>query len=95
MSKADKLFNKCGYIKTEEETFKSEIEKIEYRKKYYDDVNIFIKIIEIFNPRFYINPYIEVTKINKEILYKESFDLSIQELEAINKKIKELGWLDE
>lgn len=95
MSKADKIFDKCGYIKTEEATVKSEIEKIEYRKKYYDDLGTFIKIIEIFNPKFYITPCIEVTKIDKEILYEKSFDLSIQELQAINEKIKELGWLDE
>ena len=37
-------------------------------------------------------PFIRLTTIIKEILQKDNFDLSVQELQAINEKVKELGW---
>ena len=93
MSKADEMFDELNYKKVEENTYENEIENIEYRKIIEDgSFSTIIKIIEIFNPKFYVKPFINLIAINKNIMQKDSFDLSLKELQAINKKVKELGW---
>lgn len=92
MSKADEIFEKLGYEKNEEK-FKNEIETIEYRKIIKDNIyEEVVKIIELNNPKFYKFPIINLAKILKNIYRIDSFDLSLQELQAINEKFKELGW---
>lgn len=96
MSKADEIFKKLNYKKVEENIYENEIENIEYRKIIENgSFSTIIKIIEIFNPKFYVKPFINLVAINKNIMQKDSFDLSLKELQAINKKCREMGWLDE
>lgn len=93
MSRADEMFEKLGYEKVIENIYENEIENIEYRKAIKDrDFSAIIKIIEIYNPKFYIAPFINLVEINKNIMQKDSFDLSFNELQAINEKVKELQW---
>lgn len=93
MSKADEMFEELGYEKIVENIFNNEIENVEYRKTIEDEgFSTTIKIIEIYNPKFYVKPFVNLVAIKKEIMLKDSFELSIQELQAINEKVKELGW---
>lgn len=90
---ADEIFEKLGYEKKEEK-FKNEIEKIEYRKTIKDDIyEEVVKIIELNNPKIYEFPIINLTKILKNIYRESNVDLSLQELQAIIKKIVELRWI--
>ncbi len=92
MSKADEIFEKLGYEKNEEK-FENEIDTIEYRKTMKDDIyEEVVKIIELNNPKFYEYPIINLAKILKNVCRVSNFDLSLQELQAINEKVKELGW---
>lgn len=92
MSKADEMFKSLEYEKAEENIYENEIENITYKKTIEDDgFRTIVKIIEIYNPKFYIKPFINLVAINKEAYTKDNFDLSIQELQAINEKCKELG----
>lgn len=89
--KADEMFEELRYEKIEENVFQNEVENIEYRKTIEDnDFSTIIKIIEIYNPKFYIKPFVNLVVINTDIMQKYSFDLSLQELDAINEKVKEL-----
>lgn len=95
MSKADEMFENLGYIK-QEEIFENEIETIEYRKTVKDDIYEEIaKIIEFNNPKIYKHPIMNLVKILKNVYQESNVDLSLQEIQAINEKVKELGWLDE
>lgn len=90
MSKADEMFEKLGYS-IKENIYENGFETVEYRKIIEDDIfGTIVKIIEIYNPKFYHFPFIRLTKIIKDILREDAFDLSIQELQAINEKVKEL-----
>ena len=92
---ADEIFKKLGYIKKEEK-FQNDIDTIEYRQIIKDDLyDEIVKIIELNNPKFYKYPIINLVKILKSANSENNIDLSLQELQAINKKVKELGWLDE
>lgn len=94
MSKADEIFNELGYEKNET-IYKNKIEFIEYRKTIKDDgFSTAVTIIELYNSEFYISPFVRLTKIIKDILKNDCFDLSTKELQAINQKCKELEWLD-
>lgn len=96
MSKADEIFGILGYEKAEENIYENKIENITYKKTIEDDgFTTIVKIIEIYNPKFYIKLFINLTEINTDTYTKDSFNLSVQELQAINEKVKELGWLDE
>lgn len=91
MSKGDEMFKELGYEKIEENTFNNEIEDVEYRRTIEDEgFSTTIKIIEIYNPKFYVKPFINLVAIKKEIMLKDSFELSLQELQAINQKVKEI-----
>lgn len=80
MSKADEMFKKLGYEK------KFYGYKIEYTKTDSEEVNFIITIM------------IESKLIFAEIddgcdeIDRKSFGLQIEELQAINEKVKELGW---
>lgn len=92
---ADEIFKKFGYIKKEEK-FQNDIDTIEYRQIIKDDLyDEIVKIIELNNPKFYKYPIINLVKILKSANRESNIDLSLRELQAINKKVKELGWLDE
>ena len=92
---ADEIFKKLGYIKKEEK-FQNDIDTIEYRQIIKDDLyNEIVKIIELNNPKFYKYPIINLVKILKNVNRESNVDLSLRELQAINQKCKELGWLDE
>lgn len=96
MSKADEIFGILGYEKAEENIYENKIENITYKKTIENnDFTTIVKIIEIYNPKFYIKPFINLTEINTDTYTKDSFNLSVQELQAINQKCKELRWLDE
>lgn len=94
MSKADKVFKRLGYIKKEVK-FKGDIDTIEYRQTTKDEVyDEVIRIIELNNPKFYEYPIINLCKILKNIHSERNVDLSLQEIQAINEKCKELGWIE-
>lgn len=94
MSKADEMFLKMGYIK-EEERFQNDIDTIEYRQILKDELyGEIVKIIELNNPKFYEYPIINLSKILKSVKRESNIDLSLRELQAINKKCEELGWID-
>lgn len=89
------MFLKMGYIK-KEERFQHDIDTIEYRQIIKDEIyEEIVKIIELNNPKFYKYPIINLVKILKSINRESNIDLSLRELQAINKKCQELGWLDE
>ena len=93
MSEADKMFEELGY-KKKEERFENDIETIEYRQTMKDEIyEEVIKMIELNNPKFYEYPIINLVKILKNVYSETNVDLSLQELQAINMKVKELGWL--
>lgn len=93
MSKADEMFESLGYEKAEENIYENKIENITYKKTIEDDgFSTIVKIIEIYNPKFYIKPFINLIAINTDTYTKDTFNLSVQELQAINEKVKELGW---
>ena len=91
MSKADEMFEELGYVKKEEK-FENEVETIEYRKTTKDNIyEEVIKIIELNNPKFYEHPIMNLAKIFKNVYRVTNINLSLQELQAINEKVKELG----
>lgn len=73
MSKADKLFEKLGYIKVEDRE-----SHIEYRKNVDGDL-------------FEIDFWKEDNTVSKNY-YRDIGYITMQELQAINEKVKELGW---
>ena len=78
MTNADKMFEELGYKKTEDNE-----DFIAYQNK---DI---AKLIEIYCNRKTISVY-EV--IDNETLL--TGEITMQELKAINEKVKELGWYD-
>lgn len=84
MNKADEMFKELGYEENEDK----------YRIDYYLSQNYthFKVIKKIF---FYkIEKYICLEQWNVTEGIKTSTNITIQELQAINKKCEELGWLD-
>lgn len=82
MSKADEMFEKLGYKKE----YEAEVEEVsgeEMRIKYSN---------EFYN--YYIQFWNDKT-VNKKVDFDEIGYLNMQELQAINLKCKELGWVDE
>lgn len=80
MSEADKMFEKLGYEK------ENNIDYFLYRKKYID--NNFIEIV------FDLENYLLNIRTEDVINYQTITSiLNIKELQAINKKCKELGWI--
>lgn len=87
---ADDLFKELGYEK-EEIILDSEniIDTIRYVKRTKEDIYMDVfKEIEINNPEIYSYPFVRLIKIINEI--PSSVDLSMEEINAINKKIEEL-----
>ena len=80
MSKADEMFEKLGY------------EKIEVHDEITGTFLMYDKIVNKEKRRisFFKNRTIQCSK---SYLYVAKIDM--QELQAINEKVKELGWLDE
>lgn len=72
MSRADKMFEKLGYIKESDYYYHS---KEETKRK-----------------------HIRFLKNYKEVIVESklnfSYEITMQELQAINEKVKELGWVD-
>ena len=84
MSKADEMFKKLGY----EKQWSRDEDEIElYKKEYFDKDFIeivFDKTHRLLNIRTEnVTTYITITSI-----------LNMQELQAINEKVKELGWIE-
>ena len=79
MSKSDKIFNELGY------------KKCNFFEEYRKETDDYIKTIffDFSNKKIRIDIY---NKIKNEF---GIMLLTMQELQAINKKVKELGWLDE
>lgn len=84
MSKADEMFEELGYEKITENYFNY----MEYTKKENEDIQLVIS----FNG---------TSKTTMASMYEKGnpksrgLAITIQELQAINEKVKELGWLDE
>lgn len=81
MSKADKMFEELGYIKLTKKELK---EKYKKEKEYYE-------LIECF----YEGEMFKFIVFYKDKELNSVSSLTMQELQAINEKVKELGWLDE
>lgn len=79
MSRADEIFEKLGYIKRELEDINNEIIFIIYEKKY------------IKNNKN-ISRNINFNILDKCLHIKNIQILELEELQAINEKVKELGW---
>lgn len=84
MTKADKMFEKLGYIKNEDKRV------IIYKyNQYFNNFKIYKKIY------FYkIEKQITFISYNLTEDIKIDFNITMQELQTINEKCKELGWLD-
>lgn len=80
MSKADKMFEKLGYEKEDETT-----EYVKYTKNIYEDV--FQDIIFDL-----VHNLVNVVREDRAFYRTITAILSIEELQAINKKVEELGW---
>ena len=85
MSKADEMFEELGYKKYYNENVEEIEGKIVYIKRYTATDNI----IEFD----LVHQGIMVAEDSKYTLHAEYF--SVKELQAINEKCRELGWLDE
>lgn len=93
-SKADEMFEELGYEKQQEE-IQNEIDNVICQKRYEKNGFEFLKKIEINNPKIYSYPFIRAIKIFILVEKYDEVDISMEELKAINEKVKELGWLDE
>ena len=83
MSKADKMFEKLGYKKKENET-EIEYSYVDKRDRYKDMNIVFYKLYQK------IEPYYPECREDYE---SDSGVLNMQELQAINEKVKELKWI--
>lgn len=81
MSKADEMFEKLDYIKYEDE----------YICKYEYDKAGLEMIIE-FNLKY---STITISMYDKDEKRRHPPEITMQELQAINQKCRELGWFDE
>ena len=81
MSKADEMFKKLGYIKRNN-LDESYIEFVRYEAK------------ECYSISFCKGKVMCALYVNG-ILFSRGLAIDMQELQAINEKCKELGWLDE
>ena len=71
-----------------------------FKELFYDKIgeNTYITYERYGNNKMY---FIELEFNNKNLSFKKQYqdgkpaDIEIQELQAINEKVKELGWLDE
>ena len=86
MSEADKLFEELGYEKIEDK-YNIDFNKI-YQFTNGDKIREQIKFCKL-------DKYIHIENYNFNIGITFGKFLNMQELQAINKKCKELGWLDE
>lgn len=105
MSRADRLFEELGYriylndeetliYKHETERFKYSItfDKREFKKTFYAIEGIFVpKNIEQWSTQKFKNEWLKycASEGHWESIW---YEFSIQELQAINEKVKELGW---
>lgn len=84
MSKADKMFEKLGYKKKENK----ELGFFEYTQK--DTATSDLSISFEF-----VSKTIMCAIYEKGITHSRALAINTKELQAINEKIKELGWFDE
>ena len=82
MSKADEMFEELGY-----ENIINETCLCEYRK--------YFKLKRARHIVFAVDKAVSVCEENEKTLAVNRDYFTMQELEAINEKVKELGWLDE
>ena len=80
MSKTDELFEKLDYIKIQDK---------DICKYVYDKGGLLLTIR--FNLKY---KTITISMYDRDEQRKYSPEITIQELQAINEKVKELGWLD-
>lgn len=83
-SNADRMFINLGYKKEKDKFFNY----IEYTKK----VNKNVELVISFEGN---SETVLVIEYEKGLLKASSIGIDMQELQAINEKCKELGWLDE
>ena len=82
---ADEMFEKLGYKKKEIKDKWNKVWGISYKnKKKWIEINI-----------DYTDAEICIGTIGDDYSYGEAVYISMQELKVINKKCKELGWLEE
>lgn len=84
MSEADKMFEELGYRKID----KKELKHIRYTADCANNTTENIWFHKVFHK-------IEIYFYSKDDKCEMTKPLSMQELQAINKKCYELGWLDE
>ena len=77
---ADEMLKELGYKKIEETWFRKEISKRTIK-----EIMIFKEERRIYVETFYYN--------NKGDLMKKEGMITAEELQAINKKVEELGWI--
>ena len=83
MSKADEMFEELGYV-----------EKEEYRNYYTNKDYTLYKKIDDPSQESIVFDYTKKT-IKKRHIYTEiAREITIQDLKAINEKVKELGWYE-
>ena len=82
MSKADEMFDNLGY-KKEYEAEPKEVSDEEMRIEYYNE--FYNYRIQFWNDK----------TVNKEVDFEKVGYIDMDELQAINEKVKELRWLDE
>lgn len=91
MSEADKMFEELGYELTDEKIcphsyrYIKEIDKFRTKEIVIEKSN---KLITICYYKVDLQGYIEPLNLIE-------YHLSLQELQAINKKVEELGWINE
>lgn len=83
MSEADKMFEKLGYEKIDKE----ELKHIRYKSECANAISENIWFHKIFNK-------LEIFYWDKKEKKEMTKPISMKELQAINMKCKELGWLE-
>lgn len=107
MSKADEMLNSIGYIKYldnkdtliykyERETFRISLmfDKRPFKKTFYAIEALWVPNSEVWYTQEFKNEFDKYCSANG---YWSNIwhEFAIQELQAINEKVKEIGWLDE
>lgn len=70
------------------------LEHLGYIKQYENDGNIYY-YIDVICKDDYICFDLGRKTYTKRVCYHDAGEITIEELQAINEKVKELGWLDE
>ena len=92
LSKADEMFEELGYRVSEEVS--EQIDKYGCGIQFKKEMAVTTRYIEFYYYHKQICIY-EDQYIDDKVIRHDSCLLNVQELQAINQKCKELGWLDE